>query len=195
MKCISKELPWPGARCGWIEVYNADKDPVFAKYIKSIVDDKMLEVCSTTLPQRVIPEIMGDSRYGGHIANRNATYEKRSRLAYTLLKDIKGVLVNQTNGAFYLTVMFRENALTPNQKLIITNEKAKEKVERLVKNVALDKRFVYYLLAATGICVVPLTGFNCGLQGFRVTLLESDDAKFEWIFRTLREKITEYLSG
>jgi aspartate/methionine/tyrosine aminotransferase len=195
MKGISKELPWPGARCGWIEVYNADKDPVFAKYIKSIVDDKMLEVCSTTLPQRVIPEIMGDSRYGGHIANRNATYEKRSRLAYTLLKDIKGVLVNQTNGAFYLTVMFRENVLTPNQKLIITNEKAKEKVERLVKNVALDKRFVYYLLAATGICVVPLTGFNCGLQGFRVTLLESDDAKFEWIFRTLREKITEYLSG
>ena len=195
MKGISKELPWPGARCGWIEVYNADKDPVFAKYIKSIVDDKMLEVCSTTLPQRVIPEIMGDSRYGGHIANRNATYEKRSRLAYTLLKDIKGVLVNQTNGAFYLTVMFRENALTPNQKLTVPNEKAKEKVERLVKNVALDKRFVYYLLAATGICVVPLTGFNCGLQGFRVTLLESDDAKFEWIFKTLRDKITEYLNG
>jgi alanine-synthesizing transaminase len=195
MKGISKELPWPGARCGWIEVYNADKDPVFAKYIKSIVDDKMLEVCSTTLPQRVIPDIMGDSRYNGHIANRNATYEKRSRLAYTFLKDIKGVLVNQTNGAFYLTVMFRENALTPNQKLMITNEKAKEKVERLVKNVALDKRFVYYLLAATGICVVPLTGFNCGLQGFRVTLLESDDAKFEWVFKTLRDKINEYLNG
>jgi aspartate/methionine/tyrosine aminotransferase len=195
MKGISKELPWPGARCGWIEVYNADKDPVFAKYIKSIVDDKMLEVCSTTLPQRVIPDIMGDSRYDGHIAHRNAVYEKRSRLAYTLLKDIKGVLVNQTNGAFYLTVMFRENALTSNQKLTVPNEKAKEKVERLVKNVALDKRFVYYLLAATGICVVPLTGFNCGLQGFRVTLLESDDAKFEWIFKTLRDKITEYLNG
>ena len=195
MKGISKELPWPGARCGWIEVYNADKDPVFAKYIKSIVDDKMLEVCSTTLPQRVIPAIMGDSRYTGHIANRNAIYEKRSRLAYTLLKDIKGVLVNQTNGAFYLTVMFRENVLTPNQKLNVPNEKAKERVERIVKNVALDKRFVYYLLAATGICVVPLTGFNCGLQGFRVTLLESDDAKFEWTFTTLRDKITEYLNG
>ncbi len=195
MKGISKELPWPGARCGWIEVYNADKDPVFAKYIKSIVDDKMLEVCSTTLPQWVIPAIMGDSRYDGHIANRNAIYEKRSRLAYTLLKDIKGVLVNPTNGAFYFTVMFRENALTPNQKLNVLNERAKEKVERLVKNVALDKRFVYYLLAATGICVVPLTGFNCDLQGFRVTLLESDDAKFEWTFKTLKEKIAEYLNG
>jgi alanine-synthesizing transaminase len=193
MKGISKELPWPGARCGWIEVYNADKDPVFKKYIKSIVDDKMLEVCSTTLPQRVIPLIMGDARYANHIAHRNAVYEKRSRIAYDLLKDIKGIIVNQTNGAFYLTVMFRPNVLTPDQKLGIGNEKAKKVVEKLVKDVALDKRFVYYLLGATGICVVPLTGFNCDLQGFRVTLLESDDAKFEWVFRTLREKIREYL--
>jgi alanine-synthesizing transaminase len=195
MKGISKELPWPGARCGWIEVYNADKDPVFAKYIKSIVDDKMLEVCSTTLPQRVIPSIMGDVRYPGHIAHRNAVYQKRSRIAYDLLKDIKGIIVNQTNGAFYMTVMFRENVLTPMQKLAVANARAREKVEQLVRDVALDKRFVYYLLGATGICVVPLTGFNCDLQGFRVTLLESDDAKFEWIFSTLKEKITEYLQS
>jgi len=195
MKGISKELPWPGARCGWIEVYNAEKDPVFAKYIKSIVDDKMLEVCSTTLPQRVIPAIMGDGRYPGHIAARNATYERRSRIAYDLLKDVPGVLVNRTNGAFYFTVMFREGALSPSQKLTVANGSAREKVEQIVRNVPLDKRFVYYLLAATGICVVPLTGFNCGLQGFRVTLLESDDEKFAWIFRTLREKITEYLNS
>ena len=31
MKGISKELPWPGSRCGWIEVYNSQKDPQFAK--------------------------------------------------------------------------------------------------------------------------------------------------------------------
>ena len=195
MKGISKELPWPGARCGWIEVYNAEKDPVFSKYIKSIVDDKMLEVCSTTLPQRVIPAIMSDGRYEKHIAHRNAVYEKRSRIAYDLLKDIKGIIVNRTNGAFYMTIMFREHVLTKTQKLAITNARAKEKVEQLVKDVALDKRFVYYLLGATGVCVVPLTGFNCALQGFRVTLLESDDAKFEWIFKTLRDKIKEYLES
>jgi len=195
MKGISKELPWPGARCGWIEVYNADKDAVFSKYIKSIVDDKMLEVCSTTLPQRVIPAIMSDARYEKHIAHRNAVYEKRSRIAYDLLKDIKGIIVNRTNGAFYMTIMFRENVLTRTQKLVITNARAKEKVEQFVKDVALDKRFVYYLLGATGVCVVPLTGFNCDLQGFRVTLLESDDAKFEWIFKTLRDKIKEYLES
>ncbi len=195
MKGISKELPWPGARCGWIEVYNAGKDPVFAKYIKSIVDDKMLEVCSTTLPQRVIPTIMGDSRYPGHIRQRNAAYEKRSRIAYDLLKDVQGILVNRTNGAFYLTIMFENGSLRPDQMLPIANAKVREKVEQSVRDVALDKRFVYYLLAATGICVVPLTGFNCSLQGFRVTLLESDDKKFEWIFHTLRDKITEYLKS
>ena len=195
MKGISKELPWPGARCGWIEVYNAEKDAVFSKYVKSIFDDKMLEVCSTTLPQQVIPAIMGDARYEGHIATRNAAYERRSQLSYDLLKDIPGVIVNRTNGAFYLTVMFKQGALHAGQKLAITNAKAKEKVEQIVRNVALDKRFVYYLLAATGICVVPLTGFNCGLQGFRATLLESDDVKFEWVFKTLKEKITEYLNS
>ena len=195
MKGISKELPWPGARCGWIEVYNADKDPVFAKYIKSIVDDKMLEVCSTTLPQKVIPTVMGDPRYEKHIAHRNAMYEKRSRIAYDLLKDIPGIIVNRTNGAFYMTVMFRDNVLLQSQKLAVANSSAREKVEQLVKDVALDKRFVYYLLAATGICVVPLTGFNCDLQGFRVTLLESDDEKFEWIFKVLRDKISEYLQS
>jgi alanine-synthesizing transaminase len=195
MKGISKELPWPGARCGWTEVYNAGKDAVFAKYIKSIVDDKMLEVCSTTLPQWVIPAIMGDGRYPGHIAQRNAAYEKRSRIAYDLIKDIPGILVNRTNGAFYFTVMFEDGSLRPDQALPVANATAREKVERLVQNVALDKRFVYYLLASTGICVVPLTGFNCDLKGFRVTLLESDDKKFEWVFRTLRDKITEYLKS
>jgi alanine-synthesizing transaminase len=193
MKGISKEFPWPGARCGWIEVYNAERDPIFAKYIKSIVDDKMLEVCSTTLPQRVIPAIMDDDRYAGHIRHRNEVYEKRSHIAYELLKDLPGIVVNRTNGAFYMTVMFHENALTQTQTLSIANQQTRQKVERLVRDVALDKRFVYYLLGATGICVVPLTGFNCGLLGFRVTLLESDEGKFEWIFRTLREKITEYL--
>jgi aspartate/methionine/tyrosine aminotransferase len=61
--------------------------------------------------------------------------------------------------------------------------------------VALDKRFVYYLLAATGICVGPLTGFNCNLKGFRITLLESDEKRFDDIFKTVKEKIVEYLKS
>ncbi|MGW8325272.1 MAG: pyridoxal phosphate-dependent aminotransferase, partial [Desulfobacterales bacterium] len=58
MKGISKELPWPGSRCGWIEVYNVDRDPEFKSYIKSILNAKMVEVCSTTLPQKALPHII-----------------------------------------------------------------------------------------------------------------------------------------
>ena len=195
MKGISKELPWPGSRCGWIEVYNQKNDPVFTKYVKSILDDKMLEVCSTTLPQTVIPRILGDKRFPAHVAQRNKRYEKRSNIAYDLLKDVKGIVVNRTNGAFYMTVMFEEGALNGKQSLPVKDRVVRELVEKITSNVALDKRFVYYLLAATGICVVPLTGFNCTLKGFRITLLESDEAKFEQIFRTIRDKIVEYFAS
>ncbi|HEX9019639.1 MAG TPA: pyridoxal phosphate-dependent aminotransferase [Nitrospirota bacterium] len=195
MKGISKELPWPGSRCGWIEVYNAKNDPGFAKYVKSIVDDKMLEVCSTTLPQKVIPKIFANPRFKEHQAARNRMFERRANIAYDLLKDIKGAVVNRTNGAFYMTVMFEEGALNSRQFLPVGDRAVRELVERITNGVALDKRFVYYLLATTGICVVPLTGFNCSLKGFRITLLESDDKKFEGIFMTVRDKITEYLKS
>jgi len=195
MKGISKELPWPGARCGWIEVYNQANDPVFAKYVKSILDDKMLEVCSTTLPQKVIPQIYGDKRFKGHVEQRNKRYERRSNLAYELLKDLDGTIVHRTNGAFYMTVMFDDGALNERQRLQVTDPKARAYVETITRGVPLDKRFVYYLLAATGICVVPLTGFNCELKGFRITLLESDEARFDRIFRTVRDSIKAYLKS
>ena len=62
-------------------------------------------------------------------------------------------------------------------------------------DISLDKRFVYYLVGATGICVVPLTGFNCDLLEFRATLLETDEKKFEWIYSAIAEKIKEYLKS
>ena len=31
LKGISKEMPWPGARCGWMKVYNQDTHPTFRK--------------------------------------------------------------------------------------------------------------------------------------------------------------------
>ena len=42
MKGISKELPWPGARCGWIETYNKDKDQIFREYFNTVLSAKML---------------------------------------------------------------------------------------------------------------------------------------------------------
>ena len=61
--------------------------------------------------------------------------------------------------------------------LEIENAEARQYLDTITEDVADDKRFVYYLLASKGICVVPLTGFCCNKKGFRVTLLETDDEK------------------
>ena len=56
-----------------------------------------------------------------------------------------------------------------------------------------DQRFVYYLMAKHGICVVPLSGFCCKRDGFRVTLLETDDARRRWTWQTIANALREYL--
>ena len=197
MKGISKEAPWPGARCGWIEVYNADKDPVFKQYIQSILNSKMVEVCSTTLPQKAIPALLSHPEYPKYLAERTARYERCSNVAYDVLKKVPGLKVNRTNGAFYMAVAFKEGQLTDRQSLPIENREVRELVESLVAQpgCSADKRFVYYLLGATGICVVPLSSFCTVEQGFRVTLLERDEEEFAKIFQTLAASITTYLAS
>ncbi|MBI5306314.1 pyridoxal phosphate-dependent aminotransferase [Candidatus Wolfebacteria bacterium] len=205
LKGISKELPWPGARCGWIEIYNKDKDPIFSQYVKSIINAKMLEVCSTTLPQAVIPKIMDDSRYKTHLKERNEKYRQRAEIAYKILNGVDGIIAPKPSGAFYMSVVFDNNALNNKQKLKIENkshtynyvgdEKAGKFAEEISKNALPDKRFAYYLMAATGICVVPLSGFNSNLYGFRITLLEPDEKKFKEIFEIVAKKIKEFISA
>lgn len=197
MKGISKELPWPGSRCGWIEVYNADRDPVFARYIQSILNAKMVEVCSTTLPQKAIPHIFAHPEYSAYLEERRNRYERFSNLAHDKLSLLPGVLVNRTNGAFYMSVVFDHKALEGVRALPITNPEARSLVEELTAapDMERDKRFVYYLLAATGICVVPLSSFNTDLQGFRMTLLEPDEAEFRCILEKLEWGIRTYLNG
>jgi len=197
MKGISKEMPWPGSRCGWMEVYNGDKDPMFAKYVTSILNAKMVEVCSTTLPQMVLPRVMQHPEYRGYLAERIRRYERFSNIAYDCLKDVKGVLVNRPNGAFYMSVCFEDGALNSRQTLPIANPEIRKLVESLVSppGTACDKRFVYYLLGATGICVVPLTSFATDLKGFRITLLERDEKEFVRIFKTIAETIRKYMKS
>jgi alanine-synthesizing transaminase len=197
LKGISKELPWPGSRCGWIEVYNGEKDEHFRKYINLILTGKMNEVCSTTLPQTVFPEIARHPEYASYLAQRIARYEKMSNITFDYLSQVPALQVNRTNGAFYMAVAFRDGLLNNRQSLPIANSEIKELVQGLVNQpgVSPDKRFVYHLLAATGICVVPLSSFSTPLQGFRVTLLEKDENECRRIYRTLAEKIDEYLQS
>ncbi|MCC6694853.1 MAG: pyridoxal phosphate-dependent aminotransferase [Candidatus Hydrogenedentes bacterium] len=195
MRGISKEYPWPGSRCGWLEVLNKNKDENFATYVNSLLAAKRLEVSSTTLPQMSIPRIMGDPRYQAHLARREELFSTRADEAMKAFESCDEVITNKPGGAFYFTVMFKPGVLNDRQTLPIENTAIRSKIEGLVKNVAPDKRFVYYLMGATGIVVVPLTGFQSTHDGFRMTLLESDDAKRAWIFKTLRESIAAYINS
>jgi aspartate/methionine/tyrosine aminotransferase len=177
MKGISKELPWPGARCGWMEYYNRDKDEDFNRFCQALDNAKMIEVCSTKLPQLTIPKILGDPRFKVYREETNKNIGRRSKI----ISDILGTV----------------------QKLKITNVQIGGLVDSWVNNtdgtpkqdIALDKRFVYYLLAAKGVCVVPISSFCSELQGFRVTLLEEDEDTLIKTFTAIRDGIVEYLQS
>lgn len=195
MRGISKEFPWPGARCGWIEVLNRNKDENFAQYIDSLLAAKRLEVCSTTFPQMVIPKVMGDSRYPQHLRQRAQIFSNRADELMEAFRGCPYVVLNRPGGAFYATIMFKENVLNNHQTLPIENPKIKEYIESLVQNAPPDKRFVYYLMGSTGIVVVPLSGFQSNYPGFRITLLETDDTKRNWIMKTLRQAVDAYVNS
>jgi aspartate/methionine/tyrosine aminotransferase len=195
MRGISKEFPWPGARCGWLEILNKGKDNNFAQYVDSLLAAKRLEVSSTTLPQMAIPRIMGDARYPGHLEERANQFSQRADEMSEVFAGCEHTIVNKPGGAFYYTVMFKDGLLDESQSLPIENPKIREAIERMTEGVEPDKRFVYYLMGATGIVVVPLTGFQCTHHGFRATLLETDDKKRAWIQESLRDAIDEYVAS
>jgi aspartate/methionine/tyrosine aminotransferase len=195
MRGISKEYPWPGARCGWLEVLNRDEDRTFARYVDSLVAAKRLEVSSTTLPQMSIPLVMSDPRYPVHLDTREQMFSERADEVAAVFEGCEHIVFNKPNGAFYYTVMFKDGLLRDDQVLPIENPRVAAAVERMVAGVEPDKRFVYYLMGATGIVVVPLTGFQCRHHGFRATLLETDDAKRAWILRSLRSAIDQYVES
>lgn len=191
MRSLSKEFPWPGSRCGWIEVYNRGTDRSFSNYIDSIVAAKRVEVCSTTQPQLVLPKVMGDIRYSDHLESRARTLSNRADEAFNALEGIDGISYVKPKGSLYYTVFFKE--LPDKGKLEIHDDGIREYVEGLVKDVPKDKRFVYYLLGATGICVVPLSGFYSNLNGFRFTLLEHDNETRRWIYKSIADAVRSYL--
>jgi aspartate/methionine/tyrosine aminotransferase len=89
-----------------------------------------------------------------------------------------------------------EAVLNNRQCLPIPQQDVRTYIESLVAEpIEPDKRFVYYLLGATGICVIPLTSFFTDIPGFRMTLLDRDEEKFEQVVRTLAEKIVAYVES
>ncbi|MDR0867812.1 MAG: pyridoxal phosphate-dependent aminotransferase [Planctomycetota bacterium] len=193
LRGISKEYPWPGARCGWIEILNARKHPAFAEYVKALGTAKMLEVCATTLPQMSIPLVFGDVRYPEHLRTRAAKFAARADETAEIFGALPELILPKPQGAFYYPIVFKDGVLNGQQKLPIDRAPTREIVENIVQGVADDKRFAYYLMGAEGICVTPLSGFHTPLNGFRLTLLRDDDDLRRATFRRIADAITRYV--
>lgn len=197
MKGISKEFPWPGSRCGWMEFYNRDKDKEFNRLCSALENAKMIEVCSTKLPQMAIPKIMASPQYDEYRKNLNDRIGKRSKIISNILGSVPALRFNETFGAFYNTIIFKDDVLKPHQKLKIKDPKIQKLVEEWLSKESgpLDKRFVYYLLAAKGVCVVPISSFCSDLLGFRVTLLEENEELLVSTFTKIKEAVEEFVAS
>lgn len=196
MKGISKEFPWPGARCGWVEYYNRQSDTDFDQLCRTLDNAKMIEVSATTLPQRVIPHIMQDTRYEEYLKETNNQIGQRSRELAAYFEDVPFINFNQTNGAFYNTMIFKEGALKPGQSLLVQDRKLQALLDSwLTEDMPLDTNFVYHLLAAKQVVVVPISSFSSDLLGFRMTLLEEDEEARNEIYRRIKEGVIEYCSS
>lgn len=195
LRGLSKVVPWPGARCGWVEAFNTDKDTDFAAYFNELVAAKTQEVCSTTLPQLVLPKIFSDERWENYLDGRNDAYKRRAEILSNMFESINGLQVIKPNGAYYASIVFDEDALTDNQSLPIENDEIADLISPLLEDAPIDKRFTYFLLAAEGICVVPLSsGFHSRYHGFRLTLLEPDEEKFRGMLERISSSVQRYLA-
>lgn len=197
MKGISKEVPWPGARAGWMEFYNRDKDKDFTRLCEILEDVKMTEVCSTTLPQYAIPLILSDPAYAPYRKERNEAIGKRSKIITDILGNVPMIKFNETYGAFYNSIVFKDGVFKEGQRLHTDNPAIQALLDQWFegKNYAPDKRFAYYLLATEGVCVVPLSSFHSDLLGFRVTLLEEDEELLRITFEKIKKAVIDYCTS
>lgn len=130
LKGISKEFPWPGSRCGWMEFYNKNASEEFNKLCTTLENAKMIEVCSTMLPQLAIPKIMSHPEYVPYRKNANERIGKRSQIMEEVLSDVPGIKFNKTKGAFYNTIVFDESMLNERQYLPVEDVRVKGYLDR-----------------------------------------------------------------
>jgi aspartate/methionine/tyrosine aminotransferase len=187
---VRKDVPWPGSRCGWIEVYNSDKDANFKGFIDIVLLTKMLEVCSTTLPQIVLPHLYEHPKFKPYLQARSDKYQRRADEACAFFAKIPQVRVNKPKGVFYLVVELFD---LPINTIESVNKKVRLYLDELEnESTPADFQFAYELMGAEGICVVPLTGFGSQVIGFRMTLLQEDDAIFTQTLEKIGRAISKY---
>ena len=197
MRGLSKDIPWPGGRCGWVEFHNVHLSDEYKNYCESVKKKVLMEVCSVTLLQMLAPKIYDHPEYEAWIRNYNKELEENGNSIAEKLNASPYLKVNRTYGAFYMMPLFKEGVLNATQTLPVKNDAVREFIETEVAKpgFALDKRFTYYLLAATGICVVPASGFYSPYPGFRLTTLDRDPVLRAYTYETLVRSVKEYVES
>ncbi len=197
MRGMSKDVPWPGGRCGWMEFHHTDLDPDYRRFYESLLRPLMLEVCATALPQAALPLIYDHPEYARWLRRYTAELERNGQAIAGHLNQTPGVSAQPPRGAFYIMAQIEPRRLRPGQSLPIAQPAVRAFIRRAVsaRRLPLDKRLAYFLLGATGICVVPASDFNAPGPGFRVTTLDRDPAHRDRTYRVLSRAIARYLDS
>lgn len=194
MRGVSKDVPWPGSRCGWLEFHNVHLSEEYKNYCESVKKRVMMEVCSVTLPQSLVPKIYDHPDFPAWSQNYIDGLQGAADMIAEILEGVPQLTVNRTKGAFYMMPLFKPGVLNDKQTLPISNPEVQAYIEAEVSDpqMPLDKRFAYYLLASEGIVIVPASGFFSPYPGFRVTTLDRDPERRRDTYTRLARAIERY---
>jgi len=184
MTCSKGYMGECGIRGGYAEVINMDAG-VFAMLQKSI----SAKLCPTVIGQAcmdvvVNPPITGEPSFGSfdsQVKSTLASYAERAKLVADTLNSIEGISCNTVQGAMYAfpQIKFPEKALAA----------AAEAGQPA------DVFYAFQLLEATGICIIPGSGFGQqpGTFHFRTTILPQKEMIKDMLGR-LREFHMKFLA-
>ena len=196
LRGLSKDIPWPGGRCGWMEFHYTPDQTAFAELAAAIKQRLLLEVCATSLPQTVLPKLYEHPDFADWNKQYNQGLQEAANQIAGILEASPSLRVVRANGAFYLMPLFKEGVLNDSQTLTIKNPEVKKYIESLTgPGTPLDKRFTYYLLANTGIVTVPASDFYSPIPGFRVTTLDRDPVRRQDTYARLIQAIDQYVKS
>jgi len=174
MTCSKGYMGECGIRGGYAEVINMDPG-VMAMLQKSI----SAKLCPTVIGQACMDVVVNPPRPGepsfetfdAEVKGTLASYAERAKLVADTLNSIPGISCNTVQGAMYAfpQIKFPEAALAA----------AKEAGQPA------DVFYAFHLLEATGICIIPGSGFGQqpGTYHFRTTILPQKEMIHEMLGR------------
>lgn len=181
-----------GHRGGYLEIRNVPQD-VLAQFIKQ----QSISLCANVSGQlatymMVAPPKPGDESYAVYCRERDGVLGALREKAAILAKGvnaIEGMSLKQPQGAMYAFVKFE----LPHQRDVDPESMSRE--ERQAYEAKRDFDYCMALLEATGICVVPGSGFGQqpGTLHFRTTFLPPQDEIEQMVerLRVFHERYTK----